>query len=1265
MGEILEILDKGQILTDIEAVIVEIAKLEGAITKASNTLLTVKVELYGAESLQDVLEGTNAIRKAMVDLGIVQKQNADLVANLNENYGMLGKSFDQALEDYAQLKIQLTVLNDKIAQQNALLLKGGVDAEKAAAALEPLIQQQRKLGIEVTNANNIINKSIDERVAKEQAAAEKSRIAEIDKTNVLKVEGEKRIAAINKEQQQKEKAYQQEEAREIKRVQQATTAAQKIVDANSAIYNSVSGLRAKMVELQLAGEGLSQEYLILAERANALTVANQKVNNAVANPAGLAAHIQSTNGTGAAEASTSALSAEDAALARINARIEQSVAEENALADAKYKDLAITEQLNTANVNSNRIAKNSGEQIQILQSNLAGLQSEQAKHKQGTAVWKQYETAIVNTKGQLQKLGVETENLAPKVEKTAGAFKIMGVNVEAMMARLILRTVAYTFIIQGVISFFENLGNMILGTSERFMKAKESTAAYNIELQQVGNTINDVVEKERMLNDILLETAKNTSVSFDKRTDSINKYRSAYGHLLDMYSDEQVANKQTGGEIDNKIKKADELNKVQLDAQKRLEERLKQNSELNKKIVEEQAKLDNTNVFIHPFVFNDTKKALATYKGQQDDLFRDTRGLYPKGDKRGNQSIGQLTEDFEKKNQEYLQFTNNSKDIGLIPVLEGQIAQLESQLKRRKYDKYGITDKTTAEQIRKMKKDIDTDPEFVQPIKDIQQKKDELAELMGKKNPKGRTKKDNAKGLEAELRDEEERYKLELQKYKEMYLAKDNTFEEARIVHQKELYKQEEGAAANHADFMNTIIAKKEYQFVDSKFARAARLKKVQEEKVRAENDLTGKEKEAALEKAKIEEDLIKKEEEAYQHYKEHADKMLKLDRELEEMKEKGAYNKKYANGISPFLEGLGFDGSFKQKNDELDIQIASKKKQLEDIKKQEDEQLHGTLNNHTVDPKKVYKLAEDKKQTENDITQLEDDKQKAIDEKKIQAKKEVAEKAIELAKTTWDAIKQIQEQQFAWEQKQLDIEQRNVELHSEQEMRAIDAKTEFAIQKDNEKALVAAQTAAKENELQQKRNNLELKKAIADKQMAEAQILMNTAAAEMKVIASSVEIGPEGLAIGIAEAAIVAAIGAAQYAAASSTPLPQFEDGGVTATSHFIAAEGNKPELIIAPSGDVSIASKEGVYTAPIGSTVKNASDTEKLLKYAINGIGINGMSMGMLMEQRTKQMTDKRIVEELQDVKAEIIRSAYIGRVINNNVVIKGNDLQRPTRN
>jgi hypothetical protein len=1235
MAEILEILDKGQILTDIDAVIVEIAKLEEAITKASNKLLTVKVELYGAESLQDVLEGTNAIRKAMVDLGIVQKQNADLVANLNENYGMLGKSFDQALEDYAQLKIQLTVLNGKIAQQNALLLKGGADAEKAAAALEPLIQQQRTLSLAVTNANNIINKSVDERQAKAEAAAEKERIAEINKTNQLKVDGEKRIATINKEQQQKEKAYQQEEAREIKRVQQATTAAQKIVDANSAIYNSVSGLRAKMLELQLAGEGLSQEYLILAERANALTVANQKVNNAVANPAGLAAHIQSTKAETSATETVSELSAEDAALARINARIEQSVAEENALADAKYRELGVTEQLNTANVNSNRIAKSSGEQIQFLQANLAGLQSEQAKHKQGTAVWKQYETAIVNTKGQLQKLGVETANVTPKVEKTGEAFKVMGVNTEQMLIRMTIRMITYQLLFAPIIAGITSMYEWVTKLDEVTQKSLDRLKDYFSDFDTLQNKYKnsgavtsakiqiDQENAERLLSQMM----DKTNFSFDERFNKYKELQSAYPKIFDNMDKENFKMNEGNERMKLQVKNAHEY----IEVLKNLEDQKEKNIEATT--------LQNT---VSEKITEQENKIVAAIKSRiaaNSDMDAQDKLFYNRPE-----TMGQLRKMNNKQLLDYSMGLTSETDK---TATHGK-SDLEDQVRIMNTLKKQFNELTDAEVDAAVKQD------------ELEKKK---THLEGKtKDPK--PKKDNAKDLEAELRDEEERYKLELQKYKEMYLAKDNTFEEARIVHQKELYKQEEGAAAKHADFMNTIIAKKEYQFVDSKFARAARLKKVQEEKLKAENDLTGKEKEAALEKAKIEEDLIKKEEEAYQHYKEHADKMLKLDRELEEIKEKGAYNKKYANGISPFLEGLGFDGSFKQKYDELDIQISSKKKQLEDIKKQEDEQLHGTLNNHMVDPKKLYKLAEDKKQTEKDLKQLEFDQDQLILDKKAEAKKKEAELSVELVKTTFDSIKQIKEQEFAWEQRQLDIKMEQVRLHSEQQMQAIDATAGFQIDKDNLKAKVAAQTASEEKDIQAKSNALKLRQARFEKETAEMSIITKTSQAIVSTIAAYAPM-VGGIAIAAPIIALEAAIGAAQYAVAASQPLPQFEDGGVTATSHFIAAEGNKPELIIAPSGDVSIASKEGVYTAPIGSTVKNASDTEKLLKYAINGIGINAMSMAALQEQRVKQMTDKRIVEELQDVKAEIIRSAYIGRVINNNVVIKGNDLQRPTRN
>jgi len=1223
MAEILEILDKGQILTDIDAVIVEIAKLEEAITKASNKLLTVKVELYGAESLQDVLEGTNAIRKAMVDLGIVQKQNADLVANLNENYGMLGKSFDQALEDYAQLKIQLTVLNDKIAQQNALLLKGGVDAEKAAAALEPLIQQQRKLGIEVTNANNIINKSIDERLAKEQAAAEKSRIAEIDKTNALKVEGEKRIAAINKEQQQKEKAYQQEELREIKRVQQATTAAQKIVDANSAIYNSVSGLRAKMVELQLAGEGLSQEYLILAERANALTVANQKVNNAVANPAGLGAHIQSTKSGGATE-TTAELSAEDAALARINARIEQSVAEENALADAKYKDLAVTEQLNTANVNSNRIAKSSGAQIQILQSNLAGLQSEQAKHKQGTAVWKQYETAIVNTKGQLQKLGVETANVAPKVEKTAEAFKVMGVNVESMMARMILRMVAFQLLFTPIVAGLTSVYEWVTKLDEATQKSLDRLKDYFSDFDALQNKYKnsgaitsakiqiDQENAERLLSQMM----DKTNFSFEERFNKYNELQSAYPKIFDNMDKENFKMNEGNERMKLQVKNANEyisvLKNLEDQKEKNIEATTLQNT-VSEKITEQENKI---------VAAIKSRIAANSDMDAQDKLFYnrpETMGQLRKMDNKQllNYSMG-LTSETDKT------ATHGKSD------LEDQI-RIMNTLKKQ------FNELTDAEVDAAVKQD------------ELERKKTHLEG----KTKDGKPKKDNAKGLEAELAAEKEHFKIRQELDQKEYDESRKTFTEQQIFDER---KKE--AALEHATEMLSIIEKYHGKVGESEARYTARKAQVTADQFAIDNAANEDEKKIAKEiqdrHIKAGEDIDK----LIKKLSDERDKIRDIDREIEEINAAALAHKQRANGISPYLEALGYDADFQENMDAFDRQIKAAEGKRAD--------LYDKLSTAISSGKgtEVGAVQGEIAGSNKDIAQLEADKQKAIDDKKIQAKKESAEKAIELAKTTWDAIKQIQEQQFAWEQRQLDIKMEQVRLEAEQKMQAIDATAGFQIDKDNQKAKVAAQTASEEKDIQAKSNALKLRQARFEKESAELTIIVNTSSAIIKTIQAYASI-PGGMAIAAPIIALEAAIGAAQYAVAASQPLPQFEDGGVTATSHFIAAEGNKPELIIAPSGDVSIASKEGVYTAPIGSTVKNASDTEKLLKYAINGIGINGMSMGMLMEQRTKQMTDKRIVEELQDVKAEIIRSAYIGRVINNNVVIKGNDLQRPTRN
>ncbi len=211
----------------------------------------------------------------------------------------------------------------------------------------------------------------------------------------------------------------------------------------------------------------------------------------------------------------------------------------------------------------------------------------------------------------------------------------------------------------------------------------------------------------------------------------------------------------------------------------------------------------------------------------------------------------------------------------------------------------------------------------------------------------------------------------------------------------------------------------------------------------------------------------------------------------------------------------------------------------------------------------------------------------------------EIKDLTIQLTRETAQAVTTIGDNQFAAEQQQLDILSRKQQIQNQQAIEAINAKTEYQGDKDNELARQAAQNAAKTNEIQQQQNQLALKKAIFDKKAAEAGVLLSVAQAEAANLINFAKNPIEATVI----AALIAGIGAAQYAAAASTPLPQFWTGGTTQTPVFSAAERGT-ELGITPQGQALIFDKPGAYMAPIGTEIKNAAETEKIIQYAIHGM-------------------------------------------------------------
>jgi len=374
----------------------------------------------------------------------------------------------------------------------------------------------------------------------------------------------------------------------------------------------------------------------------------------------------------------------------------------------------------------------------------------------------------------------------------------------------------------------------------------------------------------------------------------------------------------------------------------------------------------------------------------------------------------------------------------------------------------------------------------------------------------------------------------------------------------------------------------------------------------------------------------------------------------LEDAKKSSSDHTAYAKSFAPFLEGLtGGDNSLSDQLKEFDTSIKQKKQELKDA------EIELANANRDGNEKDITKYS-NKKSTANDsIAQLEIDRQKAIDDKIIEGKKQLAEKTVEFAKQAFDAIKTINDNEIAVEQQNLEIRAKMLQLQYQQKVDAINASAGYAIDKENQLSRLAAQNKAQQDAIQQQSNQLALKKARGDKEAAELGIVANTAKAIIEVFAAYSDI-PGGIAIAAGLAGVLAATGAAQYAAVASTPLPQFWKGGETSTPFFIAGEKGA-ELMTTPTGETMMADKPGIYSAPIGTKINTAAETAALMRFASNNIGLHVNGMGELKEKR-ETMTDKGIIAKLDEVIESNMYVARMQRTIKNNVTVNlSNDLQR----
>ncbi len=527
----------------------------------------------------------------------------------------------------------------------------------------------------------------------------------------------------------------------------------------------------------------------------------------------------------------------------------------------------------------------------------------------------------------------------------------------------------------------------------------------------------------------------------------------------------------------------------------------------------------------------------------------------------------------------------------------------------------------------------------------IQQSEENLLNLshLPKDAKEKKAPKDNAKELNAELEREQKQHEINMLGIKQDYVNKNNLYPDAEAMHRKTMDDAELQESKDHWEKMTLIITSYHGKVGESEAKYQERLLQQSADLKKIELATSEDEKASAEALKKIHDDANKKLDEEIEKWNKLSAEIRAIDAQIDNIKAKAKTDHDAVKGINPILAGLGIEGLDHTDIDKRKQDIAAAANRID------------VANNHLSDesgkdlpdPHKILAIQKEITTENLNLAQLEADQQAAIDNKTLEAKKRIGEETVQLAQQTFEAIKTIRDNAFAAEQQQLQIEQQQLQTQSQQKIAAINATAGFQITKENQIAKVVAQTTAQQNAIQAEQNQLALKKAKADKQAAEAGIILNTALALAKVLPQYAD--PLTLPFAIAETALITAIGAAQYAAAASTPLPQFFTGGDVTTPIISAAERGR-ELGRTPSGDMLLFPEQGAYKVPIGTHIYNNNETERIIRYSVN-------SMGRLetMPVVNNLWDDRKLVDRLDTMIEQNMYRAPV--VIKTTVIVKGN--------
>lgn len=810
----------------------------------------------------------------------------------------------------------------------------------------------------------------------------------------------------------------------------------------------------------------------------------------------------------------------------------------------------------------------------------------------------------------LQQTVAATTNLGVSATKASTAFTIFGVNIESTLARMTVRMIAMQLLFVPIIAG-------VTALAEWWTKVDESTQRNIDRVKDYFDSFSDF-QKQKKNTPIEVEVNFKIKKADFAEYEKLMKEHIGTGDIQKAYNDYQHL-AEIGGKVLDQVSKEDFMKKG-LTAQ-----------------MEKQLKTANEYLDIQ------TKLAGAE-KDRQGALTAQTSNI----DKQK-----QLTADIVA----YAKTSEGQIDFGYgvdeKPTNEQILKRAQTLISTKDRDTKWYRDSWADKvaQLNQAQEDQKANNEdigkYMGSVSDLQRQADNLeANSRDKKPPK--PKKPNAKDINASLREENERYLAELAIAKKEFDDKERlnkaagNNEAVTYTHQQELLKKQESAVADHFQIRKHIMEAFYSKTGETAEQWHARISKDIADQLEENNKLA----ENSDKNSEAYKKDLQEKKEALEQWQKYVDettrKFIAIEDAEANAKAAAKIDHDYASGAGGFLEGLGIENTdYAAKQKQLELQKNAKLKDAADAQNSAEKEKAKDL----PDQKEIDTFQLQANQATLDAANIGREQQAEQDNLILEQKKKIGAETIELAQQTFDAINTIRNNSFAAEQQQLEIQMREIQLQSQQKIAAINASAGFQITKENEAAKVVAQTTAQENSIQQQQNQLALKKAKADKQAAESGIELNTALALAKVLPQFAD--PVTLPFAIAETALITSIGAVQYAAAASTPLPQFFTGGVTDTPVFSAAERGR-ELGQTPSGDMILFDQPGTYSAEPGTRIFNNEDTERMIRYSVNNVGVLEAIPAITWD-------DSKMLGKLDDlIESNLYKSPVI---VKTTVVVKGN--------